>query len=372
MKNERLKINTPDGSSYDIVYMTNFKALPDEIGKIYDNAKDKKYCIITDDKVKDLYADEVVSVLKEAGLNCEVFSFKSGEESKNLDVIRDALGFLIEHNFKRDDVLIALGGGVTGDMTGFIAAVYLRGIDFIQVPTTLLSQVDSSIGGKTGVDYQGFKNMVGAFKMPKLVYTNLSVLDTLDGRQYYSGMAEVIKDALLGDEEFYVWLINNLYEIHDKEKETLIELVYKSNLIKKDIVERDPFEKGDRALLNLGHTLGHAIEKYKDFKLAHGECVALGTVCAAYISKQRKLITNDEYYEIRDMMVPFNLPITIDDIDPEKIVDLTANDKKAVKGGIKFVLLKKAGEAFLDTTVTREEMLEAVNEIYFSEEDEKE
>ena len=267
------------------------------------------------------------------------------------------------------DFLLALGGGVCGDLTGFVAATYLRGIDFVQIPTTLLAQADSSIGGKTGVDFDSYKNMVGAFKMPRLVYMNLSVLKTLEERQFYSGFAEVMKSALIKDAPFYEWLIENMYEICERDLNTLEEMVIRTCSIKKMVVEKDPTEQGDRALLNLGHTIGHAIEKYKNFELYHGECVALGTVAAAYISWKKEMLSMEEFYEIRDMFVPFYLPISVDDIDPQEILKLTKSDKKMEAGTIKFILLKKIGKAVIDRTVTDEEILAAIEEINFSEED---
>ena len=174
---------------------------------------------------------------------------------------------------------------------------------------------------------------------------------------------------MIKDEAFYVWLIDHLYEISDKNIPILQEMVYRSCTIKKMVVEKDPLEQGERALLNFGHTIGHAIEKAKNFELLHGECVALGAVAAAYISWKKDMIKMEDYYEIRDMFVPFNLPITVDNLDPEEVLKLTKSDKKMDAGTIKFVLLKKIGKAVVDMTVTDEEILEAVNEIYFSEED---
>ena len=211
--------------------------------------------------------------------------------------------------------------------------------------------------------------MVGAFYMPKLVYMNLAVLRSLDDRQYYAGMAEVMKYGLIKNAAFYEWIIDNMYEIHERDLEILEEMVVKSCTFKKLVVEKDPTEKGERAILNFGHTIGHAIEKAKNFEFLHGECVALGSVAAAYISWKRDLLSMDEYYEIRDMFVPFNLPISIDNINPEEILALTASDKKMEGNQIKFILLKKVGKAMIDTTVTKEELLEGIKEIYFSEED---
>ncbi|MDE6921871.1 MAG: 3-dehydroquinate synthase, partial [Lachnospiraceae bacterium] len=230
-------------------------------------------------------------------------------------------------------------------------------------------QVDSSIGGKTGVDFDQYKNMVGAFYMPKLVYMNVATLRTLDDRQYYSGMGEVLKHGLIKSAAFYEWTLENMYEIHDRNLDTLEDMVYKSCTCKKIVVEKDPMEKGERAILNFGHTIGHAIEKAKHFELMHGECVALGCVAAAYISWKRDLLSKDEYYEIRDMFVPFNLPISIEDINPEEIYELTGSDKKVEGDKLKFILLKKVGKAMIDTTVTKEEMIAGINEIYFTDED---
>lgn len=366
---ERLNVLLNKKPAYDIVYKEDFGSLKEEL--IPFEPEKKKFCIVTDSNVGALYAKQVKEAIEDCCAKVDVFTFDAGEQNKNLDTVKEIYRFLIEQHYDRKDMLIALGGGVVGDTCGYAAATYLRGISFIQVPTTLLAMVDSSIGGKTGVDFEQYKNMIGAFHMPKLVYMNLSVLKDLDERQYFSGFAEVMKSALIRDGIYYEWLIENLYEICDRELPVVKEMIYRCNLIKKNVVEKDPTEQGERALLNLGHTLGHAIEKYKNFSMLHGECVALGCVAAAYISWKKELLSMEEYYEIRDMFVPFNLPISIDEIEPEKIVELTKSDKKMESGHIKFILLKKIGKAFISTDVTDEEMLAAVKEIYFSEEDER-
>lgn len=364
---QRLNVFYEKKPCYDIVYESSFEKLPEELAKL--GSGEKKLCIVTDSNVGALYAEEVQKVVSTVCRVCEIFTFPAGEANKTLDTVKEIYRFLIEHQFDRKDMLLALGGGVTGDITGYAAATYLRGIAYVQLPTTLLSQADSSIGGKTGVDFDGYKNMVGSFKMPSLVYMNLSVLNTLEERQFFSGFAEVMKSALIRDGIFYEWLLDKMYEICEKQPDVLEEMMVRSCSIKKMIVEKDPTEKGERALLNLGHTIGHAIEKYKNFELYHGECVALGCVAAAYISWKKNYLCMEEYYEIRDMFVPFYLPISIDEIEPEKILALTKSDKKMENGRIKFVLLKKIGKAVIDNTVTDEEILEAVKEIHFSEED---
>ena len=362
---QRLIVNQNGKPCYDIVYEHDFARLADELETF--GIAEKKLCIITDSKVGGLYCDEVRAALEGRCRGLFTFSFPHGEQNKNLDTVKNIYEFLIQNKFDRKDMLLALGGGVVGDTVGFAAATYLRGVDFVQIPTTLLSQVDSSVGGKTGVDFDQYKNMVGAFYMPRLVYMNISTLKTLDDRQFYSGFAEVMKHGLIKDASYYEWLLDNMYEIHNRELDVLDEMVRQSCAIKKMVVEKDPTEKGERALLNFGHTIGHAVEKYKNFELMHGECVALGCVAAAYISWKRSLLTMDEYYEIRDMFVPFNLPISIDNIEPEKILELTSYDKKVEGSHIKFILLKKVGKAKIDTSVTKEEILAGINEICFND-----
>lgn len=364
---QRLPILYQKKPCYEIVYENSFSQLEEELRAL--SVENRKICIVTDSTVEPLYAKEVQSIVEKVAQKADLFVFPAGEASKNLDTVKALYVYLIEHKYDRKDMLLALGGGVVGDLTGYAAATYLRGIQFIQVPTTLLSQVDSSIGGKTGVDFDSYKNMVGAFHMPSLVYINLSTLNSLSDRDYFSGMGEVLKSALIKDAAFYTWLIDNFYEINDRDLTVLEELVYRCDQIKKAVVEKDPTEQGERALLNLGHTLGHAIEKYMNFELYHGECVALGIVCAAYISWKKDMLSMDEYYEIRDMFVPFNLPISIDQIDVDKIISLTKSDKKMEHGTIKFILLKKVGKAVIDLTVTDEDMRNALNEINFTEED---
>lgn len=367
MSTERMNILYNKKPCYDIVFSRDFQDLPAELEAF--GIVDRKLCIVTDSKVDNLYSQELVDLLTNKAKEVHVFTFQEGEANKNLDTVKQLYTFLIENKFDRKDLLVALGGGVVGDLTGYCAATYLRGIDFIQVPTTLLAQADSSIGGKTGVDFDGYKNMVGAFYMPKLVYMNISTLQTLEGRQFFAGFAEIMKHGLIKDSEFYVWLIENMYEICERQPDVLLEMVMKSCSIKKAVIEKDPTEKGDRALLNFGHTIGHAIEKAMSFEMLHGECVAVGAVAAAYISWKKGYLPMEEYYEVRDMFVPFYLPISVDNINPKEILALTKSDKKMNGDKIKFVLIKHIGKAFIDETVTDEEILAAIEEINFSEED---
>lgn len=356
---KHMRIHREGEFDYQIVWEQGFSHLPEEIRQL--NLSFGKICIVSDDTVAALYAEQVREQLLLTGAQVDVFTFPAGEENKNLDVVRELYAFLIEHQYGRKDVLAALGGGVTGDLTGFAAATYLRGIDFIQIPTSLLAQVDSSVGGKTGVDFNQYKNMVGAFHQPRLVYMNLDTLKTLPDDQFASGMGEVLKSGLIRDSKFYEWTINHMSEIQERIYPVLVKMVRKCCEIKSAVVENDPTEQGERAILNLGHTIGHAVEKQMNFRLLHGQCVALGTIAAAYISFKREYLSLEEFYEIRDMNVGFDLPIFFKGLASQDVLRATKSDKKMVNGNIKFILLKKIGQAYIDATVTDEEMLDAIN-----------
>ncbi len=361
-----LTVKTDRTGGYTIYFEQDFARLA-EVLETDCAISGRKLCIVTDTTVEKLYLEEVTRVLEGKCRALTTFVFTAGEPYKTLDTVRSLYEQLILAHFERRDMLVALGGGVVGDLTGFAAATYLRGIAFAQVPTTLLAQVDSSIGGKTGVDFDSYKNMVGAFHQPSLVYMNAQTLSTLSGEQFACGMGEVLKHGLIRSGTYYTWLIEHISEIAERDADTLQEMVMESCRIKRAVVEKDPTEKGERALLNFGHTIGHAIEKVKSPKLLHGQCVALGCVAAAYISFKRGLLSTEEFYEIRDMNIGFDLMFSVDAIDPQEILSITKSDKKMDQGSVKFVLLKKIGKAFVDNTVTDEEILEAVNFILYTE-----
>ena len=270
---------------------------------------------------------------------------------------------LIENQLDRKSLVVALGGGVVGDLSGFGAATYLRGIDFIQIPTTLLSQVDSSVGGKTGVDLDQYKNMVGAFHQPRLVYMNMNTLKSLPPVEFACGMGEVLKTGLICDADFYEYVLANHEAIRALDTAALAKMIRRCCEIKAGVVERDPKEQGERALLNLGHTVGHAVEKLKDFQLLHGQCVAIGLVAAAYISWKRELLTEEEYNRIREGCLLYDLPVSAEGLDEAAVLAVTKKDKKMEQGQIKFVLMKGIGNSFIDRSVSDEELLEGIREI---------
>ncbi len=356
-----LHINdTISGPGYDIRISDSFKELPSLISD--SGLSGGKALIVTDSRVAPIYLEEVKETVSSGFSLVESIVIPEGEENKNLDTVREILLKLLPLSFDRRDLIIALGGGVIGDMSGFASAVYLRGIRFLQIPTTLLSQTDSSIGGKTGVDIEGYKNMAGAFHQPAAVYINVSVLDTLPERIYSSGMGEIIKHGLIRDSSYFDRLIRDSDLIMKRDRDTLSGIIYASLKIKAAVVEEDPTEKGLRAILNFGHTLGHAIEKYHDFKLLHGECVGLGMIASSFISLKRGGISEAEYEAIRSAVSAFSLPTVIPgEADIKEILKISKSDKKMDRGKIKFILLKKMGEAVIDTTVTEEEMLEGLS-----------
>lgn len=358
---KKINVKYENKPCYDIVIENSFSLLKDEFEKL--NVHERKLCIVTDSNVGPLYADDVKNELEKTNNKVFVFTFNSGEENKNLDTVQNLYEFLIQNKFDRKDMLVALGGGVVGDLTGFTAATYLRGINFIQVPTTLLAQVDSSIGGKTGVDFRAYKNMVGAFHQPKLVYMNLATLNSLDNRLFNSGFGEIIKHGFIKDKNYYNWLKENVNDIKAREYSALENMIATSCNIKREVVEKDPTEKGDRALLNFGHTLGHAIEKLMDFKLFHGECVVLGMIAALNISVEKGFISKNEYDDAINMFKEYDFPLTVNNISIDDIISVSKNDKKMDKGKIKFILLKEIGNAYIDTSITDEDMKKSLENI---------
>lgn len=344
---------------YHIKLTDSFQGLAEELKQLEYQA-DQKICIISDSNVAKLYAETVKNILTKSFPQIFCYEFQAGEASKNTDTVNGVYEFLIQNHFDRHDLMIALGGGVVGDLTGFTAATYLRGIDFIQVPTTLLSQVDSSIGGKTGVDFMQYKNMVGAFYQPKLVYMNLSVLQSLPSRQIISGMGEIIKHGLIKDAAYYEWLMAHHDAILALEPAVMEEMIARSCEIKREVVEHDPTEKGERALLNFGHTIGHAIEKLCGFSLYHGECVGLGILAAAYLSKKQGNLTEEQLAGIRQCLSAFGFQTQIDGISTDAVLSATKSDKKMVGNQVKFILLHTIGDAYIYRELSDAQILDGI------------
>ena len=346
---------------YPIVFCSGFASLPRVLAE--SGLPAGKVCLVTDSNVAGLYLDEVKRELERHFSQVCTFVFPAGEASKNLAVVQDLYETMIREGLDRGSILAALGGGVVGDLTGFAAATYLRGIPFFQIPTTLLAQVDSSVGGKTGVDFGSYKNMVGAFHQPSLVYMNPGTLRTLPPEQFSCGMGEVIKTGLICDRELFSYVSSSADRLREGDEQALLHVIRRCCEIKAGIVERDPREKGERALLNLGHTIGHAVEKLKDFSLLHGHCVALGLIGAGEISAGRGLLQKKELEEIRGTLQRFGLPVQTEGLAPEQVLAATKKDKKMKNGRIRFVLMRGLGDSMLADDVTDEELMNGITAV---------
>jgi 3-dehydroquinate synthase len=344
--------------SYPIYIGENLLIQSDLLAK---HIKSKQVVIVTNTTVAPLYLETVLKNL--TGYQVETVVLPDGEQYKTLEQVATIFTHLLEKKFSRNATLIALGGGVIGDMGGFVAACYQRGIPFLQIPTTLLAQVDSSVGGKTGVNHPLGKNMIGAFYQPQAVIADTAVLDTLDNRQFSAGLAEVIKYGLISDLGFFVWLEANIKKLVARDKEALAFAIERSCLNKAKIVAEDEHESGVRATLNLGHTFGHAIETGTGYgEYLHGEAVAIGICQAADLSKRLGYLNDAEIQRIVSLLKASGLSvIPPKTMTTQNYLELMAVDKKNVDGAIRVICLEKIGKALLPMNVQRELLEQTLN-----------
>jgi len=319
--------------------------------------------IISNTTVAPLYLGRVGEALQAAGVEVQSIVLPDGEQYKSAESLAMIYDALLRAHSERSTPLIALGGGVIGDLTGYAAATYLRGVPFIQVPTTLLAQVDSSVGGKTGINHPLGKNMIGAFYQPRVVLADTAVLDTLPDRELRAGIAEVIKYGLIRDLPFFEWLETNMYKLLARNSEALQYAIARSCRNKAEVVGNDERESGERALLNLGHTFGHAIENGMGYGVwLHGEAVAAGTLMAADLSQRLGWLGAQDVARIRRLFEQVGLPVIAPRLGSAKYLELMGLDKKVVQGRIRFVLLKALGTAVITDEVPQpllDETLEA-------------
>lgn len=306
--------------------------------------KGNQVAIITNETIAPLYLQQVQSAL--GNRQVDVFQMPDGESYKSLDTYTQVMDFLLEKKHNRSTCLIALGGGVVGDLCGFVAATFQRGVDFIQIPTTLLSQVDSSVGGKTAVNHPAGKNMIGAFYQPLAVFADISVLETLPDREYAAGLAEVVKYGIIYDADFFAWLEANAQALVQREKYALTHIITRSCEVKAAVVSEDEREGGRRAILNYGHTFGHAIEKLLGYgRLLHGEAVSIGMVMAARLSVEFSGLALADSQRIEKLLQQLNLPVTLKglELNAEAMIDAMGMDKKVVDGELRFVVADQMG-----------------------------
>ena len=323
--------------------------------------KGRQVMIVTNTTVAPLYLDRYVRAVEALGKTVETCILPDGEKYKNIEHLTLIFDALLKVGFNRDCTVLALGGGVIGDMAGFASASFQRGVYFVQVPTTLLSQVDSSVGGKTGINHPLGKNMIGAFQQPQVVLADMSQLKTLPPRELSAGLAEVIKYALLGDIEFLAWLEEHMDGLIAGDENLLAEAVYKSCAHKARIVANDEKEQGERALLNLGHTFGHAIESYLGYgEWLHGEAVATGMVMAADLSHRMGWISEADLERTKNIIFRAQLPIICPKIPLDDFLGFMSHDKKVLNGQLRLVLMKQLGQAVITKEFDVELMKQAI------------
>jgi len=328
----------------------------------YPVKRGERVMIVTNPTVAQFYLDTVTFALKKRGCEVDHVLLPDGEKYKTLESLNLIFTALLQGNHGRDTTIIALGGGVIGDVAGFAAASYQRGVRLIQIPTTLLSQVDSSVGGKTAVNHELGKNMIGAFYQPSMVIIDTHTLGTLPKREVNAGLAEVIKYGAILDYEFFEWLEAHIDELVALNNESLQHCIARCCQIKADVVARDETEKGDRALLNLGHTFGHAIETHLGYgNWLHGEAVSTGMMMAASLSEQLGDISVADVSRLEKLLARANLPtLSPDSMQPEDYLPHMMRDKKVLAGKLRLVLLKSLGQAYIATDTDKDLVLNAI------------
>ena len=347
--------------SYDIVIGAGLLA---RLGEFFQPLGFGKHgVIITDMNVEPLYAEQLHEALLARGFETAVMSVPAGEASKSLRQASRLLRQMPALGLDRKSFVVALGGGVVGDLAGFVAATYLRGLALVQVPTSLLAQVDSAVGGKTGVNLPQGKNLVGAFYQPRLVLSDTDTLATLPERELRAGFAEVVKDGAIRDAEYFAWLESNRERVLKLDAGAVAHVVGRCCEIKAEIVSADERESGIRAWLNFGHTLGHAMEALAEYEgLLHGEAISMGMVAAAYLSQKRAGLPSTHAARLRSLLESSGLPVQLrDSFDVAELFEVMRLDKKAQAGRLRFVLLKRLGEAVLSDAVTDEDVKEALD-----------
>lgn len=335
------------------------KGASQEPEALIDRVKGSDVAIISDEVVAPLYLNQLLEGLPEK--NIITYVLPKGEQEKKLKTVHKIIDHLLQNGFGRDATLISLGGGVVCDITGFVASVFMRGVSVIQIPTTLLAQVDASVGGKTGVNHSLGKNLIGSFYQPSAVVCDTAFLSSLDPKEMSDGLAEIIKYGLIYDRDFFVWLQTNISNILEQDRASLRHAVQRSCQIKAEIVAQDEREQSIRAILNFGHTFGHAIENQTGYdQWSHGQAIAAGMVLASKLSAKMSLISEEDVELIKDILLRAGLPVEPPKISTHDFVDAMKADKKVKARVIQLVLLKEIGSAFLTADYSEEDLEETL------------
>jgi len=321
-----------------------------------------RYALVTDSTVHELIGQDVERTLRDSGIEVESFVFQAGEQSKHMETVVELARGMVRAGFDRKSAVIALGGGVVGDVAGFLASLFMRGIPFVQVPTTLLAQVDSSVGGKTGVDLPEGKNLLGTFYQPSRVVADIATLVTLPRRELGNGLAEIVKYGMIRSPGLFSLLEERWWDVVNLDPELIADIVARSCAIKADVVAEDEREGGLRRILNFGHTIGHAVEAVSGYSVAHGEAVAMGMVAVSHISVGRGLMNDQELERLKGLLRSLELPIAIPgSLSTSRIMEAMRHDKKSVAGRINFVLARSIGDTVIVGDVNDEEVGRAID-----------
>ncbi len=320
----------------------------------------KNILFVIDKNVEKFHLDKIKDVIKANNSRINFYSLKPGERTKSYIELNKIYSYLLQNNYGRDSILIAVGGGVTGDLVGYASASFMRGIQLIHIPTTLLAAVDSSVGGKTGINFEKKKNMIGAFYQPKFVLIDTDFFRTLPREEITSGLGEIIKYSFLSDQSFFTFINQNFKKIYNLDEKVLKEVVFTSAAIKASVVSQDEKETGLRKILNFGHTFAHAFETNLNFRIKHGEAVTAGIICALFLSNKIGLLSKSKLDNFLDLALKVKLPLKLKGLNKEELFSIMLHDKKNRNEKIKFVLISDLGKIILDAEANKEDVLASI------------
>lgn len=346
-------------NSYDIfIGQDNYSGILAEIGKLGLN---KNILIIVDQNVKKYWEDYIKKPFESYENKIGFYILKPGENSKSYSELNKIYSFLLDNNYGRDTLIIAVGGGVTGDLAGYTASTFMRGVQLVHIPTTLLAAVDSSIGGKTGINFNSKKNMIGTFHQPEFVLTDISFTSSLPRKEITSGLGEIIKYAFLSNDDFFDYLKENIGKVYKNDKEIIFNLIIKSALMKASVVSRDEKESGLRKILNLGHTFAHAIESDLNFGIKHGEAVIAGLISVLYLSNRIGILKKSQLSRYLSLPLKVHLPQILKNLNGKNMVNIMQQDKKSRDSKINLVLLSEPGNILIDVQTGENNILYSID-----------